>query len=394
MAISNKRFLLGGALAGLADAFYANGGMQPQAMGQFIARDDMMREKDEEDQRRRAMQQALMGAVNEMDPSHLRASVNPIMGRATPELAAGQGTRMSAARRLMANPDTMGMGFEMAMQQPQRRAPIVAKPGEVAFDPDTGKELFSVPGVQPRKMVYNVDTGRGYALIEGSEQYNKALDSGKYTLDKPNESGGARNVQLYNPDTNQYLWATPDEANEAAKSGFVPASERARGGPKQYTQDQYQAAGFAQRMAEAERIMGDLEAQGYNPSSYLEAARGLTTTTASNARLKYEQAMRDWVRAKLRKESGATIGDEEMASEIKTYFGEPGAGGVNQQKADARRRAQSAMVFSSGGAFDDLIKQTPRSNSGMIGSPTPGTVEDGYRFKGGNPADPNNWERM
>lgn len=30
----------------------------------------------------------------------------------------------------------------------------------------------------------------------------------------------------------------------------------------------------------------------------------------------------------------------------------------------------------------------------VLQAPQPGTVEDGYRFRGGNPADPNNWERV
>lgn len=34
-----------------------------------------------------------------------------------------------------------------------------------------------------------------------------------------------------------------------------------------------------------------------------------------------------------------------------------------------------------------------RTTTGGQGAPQPGTVMDGYRFKGGNPADPNSWER-
>jgi hypothetical protein len=38
--------------------------------------------------------------------------------------------------------------------------------------------------------------------------------------------------------------------------------------------------------------------------------------------------------------------------------------------------------------------QAPASAAPKKGVPVPGMVQDGYRFKGGNPADPNSWERV
>ena len=58
----------------------------------------------------------------------------------------------------------------------------------------------------------------------------------------------------------------------------------------------------------------------------------------------YYQAAADWVRAKLRKESGAVISPAEMAQEIKTYFPMPGDGeAVIAQKAKSRQQATSGM---------------------------------------------------
>lgn len=336
-----KRALAYG-LTGAADAWSDNLGYQG---GHTQALRQRMQQAEEEaklKQEQEAMMRALQGATRHM-------------------MAGDEAGRQSAITSLMNNPDTAPMAFNLASQRLKPVKPMVLKEGEAAFDP-SGKQLFNNPAAakpEKRVMVYNIQTGRGYALVEGSDEYIKALDSRRYTLDKPDKSGGNRTVQLYNPTTNEYKWATPDEANDFARQGFVPASERARGGPKQYTQDQYNAAGYAQRMAAAEDIINRLERGGFNPSSYLESARGMTNLTSSPEYAQYQQAMRDWVRAKLRKESGATIGDDEMATEIKTYFGEPGMSSANKQKAKARNRALEAMAFSSGGAFSDLMRAFP-----------------------------------
>lgn len=46
------------------------------------------------------------------------------------------------------------------------------------------------------------------------------------------------------------------------------------------------------------------------------------------------------------------------------------------------------------GDLDVGLPQASSEQSPPSGGPQPGAVEDGYRFKGGNPADPNSWEKM
>jgi hypothetical protein len=329
-----------------------------------------MAEEQEEAARRQAMQRAIMGAVNELDRSHLSQSVNPMLGRATPGLANNprNAPNIAAARILSGNPDTMGMALPLAMQRNEADKPLVLKPGEAAYG-SRGERLFDNPAEVKKpeqsefeKFFTNISQAKK-AIANyppGTVTHDAAL---AYLESKQSNKSDNRNVQLYNPETNEYFWATPDEANSMARNGFVPASERSRGGPKQYTEGQYQAAGFADRMASAEGLLEQAQASGANPSGLYDGW-SLSNTTMNPSLQKYRQAQKDWVRAKLRKESGATIGDEEMATEIETYFPQIGdKPDTIKQKAEARRRATESMIFSSGGAYSDLVRQ-PARNSG------------------------------
>ena len=148
---------------------------------------------------------------------------------------------------------------------------------------------------------------------------------------------------------------------------FQPSN---RGGPPQATglapppkpaeqpaENERTAAGYAGRMIAAEKILAEVGEEGY-PTLARELAANLPLTggraapfARTEAQQKYRQAQEDWVRAKLRKESGAVIGEEEMAREILTYFPIPNEPkSVIEQKARARKQAEAGMRGSAGKA--------------------------------------------
>jgi hypothetical protein len=86
-----------------------------------------------------------------------------------------------------------------------------------------------------------------------------------------------------------------------------------------------------------------------------ETARRLAMSPETQ---QYQQAADDWIRSKLRKESGAVIGEDEMAKEYATYFPQPGdSKEVIEQKARARKVATDAMKRMAGTAI-----QAPKAN--------------------------------
>ena len=140
----------------------------------------------------------------------------------------------------------------------------------------------------------------------------------------------------------------------AAPAGAAP--QQLKGAGSKPTEGQAAAVGFTQRMENTSQIMADLEAKNIYPGYASRMAEGIPIVgetiqrwVQSPEEQQYYQAARDWIRAKLRKESGAAIGEKEMEQEYSTYFPLPGdTPQVIQQKREARRVATEAMRQSAG----------------------------------------------
>jgi hypothetical protein len=144
--------------------------------------------------------------------------------------------------------------------------------------------------------------------------------------------------------------------------------------PKPLTESQGNATAYGMRMAEANKILTDLEKKGVTNTGVLRSAIGGTVgltpfigdklQEATNALInplptflggpsaqqqQVDQARRNFITAVLRKESGAAIGASEFANEEKKYFPQTGdTDAVIKQKQDARELAIKAMGIQAG----------------------------------------------
>ncbi len=191
---------------------------------------------------------------------------------------------------------------------------------------------------------------------------------------------------------------TPEGFFNVPKGGGVAQpvmgpSGQLKGAGGKPTEGETNAAGFAQRMELAQSIFQRLPA-GSQPGVGTRMAEAVPFVGGALARgvvqsadtQMYDQAAQDWIRAKLRKESGAAIGVDEARQEYATYF--PMVGDTPEkiaQKAEARRVVTEGMQKAAGKSYTPYTPlapaQAPTAQPMMPGVPTWDPVKKQYVYQ-------------
>jgi hypothetical protein len=225
------------------------------------------------------------------------------------------GLSADTARRLQSQADMLWKQIEFVSKD-ANRAPVALSEGQILVDPRTGRQIAAGG---PKN-----DVARQNAQREAE----------------------ATRLGLQGEDRTQYV-----------------LNGRVATGVEKQTGEQANAATFATRMAEADKIISDpaIFGAGMGASGALRdiassvpvvGNMAIGATQGGAAYQKFDQAKRDFVNAVLRKESGAAISSSEFANAEKQYFPRPGdTPEVIAQKAKNRATAIDTIANAGGASF-------------------------------------------
>jgi hypothetical protein len=169
-------------------------------------------------------------------------------------------------------------------------------------------------------------------------------------------------IEVTGPDGNPMLVQQDASGKLTPVAGYGPKG----GATKALTGEQGKATTFSARMQDAEAVINKLEQNGISGSDFktIAASSPYTNFMASPEGQQYRQAQENWVTANLRQESGAAIGKDEMAKDVRKFF--PAVGdsqAVKEQKATARRVAMEGMTTQAGPGATSIPGMLTRSGS-------------------------------
>jgi len=191
--------------------------------------------------------------------------------------------------------------------------------------------------------------GQAYAFNQASGRYEPTgfyPQAAPEKQEKPVQVRTSRGIEFVTPKPGMVL-KPPVEPQKTEKPVSAPAPSI----------DESKNAGFYQRMSSVSEMLNRYERNG-KPTEYTSMVGGIPVIgqylqrgAMTPDQAQYRNAAMAWIRAKLRKESGAVIGDDEARSEYETYFPLPNdRPEVIEQKRQLRKIAEDEMRISAGKA--------------------------------------------
>lgn len=270
-----------------------------------------------------------------------------------------------AANTLLANPSTADLGTQLAVGNMTFNRDRAAKKEDTADERGFRKEMF---GMERQSRLEDIGLSQNFQ--REMAQIQQAFQSGQMTAQQAfqaAENAKSREQQMqvaqmsrvpagYQP-TDTGMQAIP---GGPADPSVVTAITAAQSGSKPATEGERNAAGFAGRALDAEKVIRQFEninqGAGGATGAALGAVRGLGMEMAANAmsspeRQQFVQAQRQFTEARLRKESGAAIPKQEYESDAITYFPQPGDSAETvARKRQARNEVIESLKLSAGKA--------------------------------------------
>jgi hypothetical protein len=365
--------LLSAGLQGLA----ASGpSLMPVSAGQVLGQAGMAGLQGYQDQLANAERGALQGM--ELDTMREQQESQAAFKAALPQVFQNGKINYEAAQQLaLAYPEKMGQVMS-ALKSTQRPQVKLDTSFREVFD-EQGRKVTALVNNRNGEVIryvgapapedeteWQIDTKTGMAFDKSNPSNAIRLPGfdGQSNLNIPDNATPAEVSQIYKDKARSLSATDPVEAKR-----YYDLAEQVDPQPKAKppTDSQLKASGFYDRMSQSNQILIPLEDEGEYPM-YGAAIAGIAGETArrfsmSPQEQKYKQAADDWIRAKLRQESGAVISADEMRDEYNTYFPQPGdSPEVIEQKRKARETATESMAKAGGPA----VNRSSSSNQSLI----------------------------
>jgi hypothetical protein len=261
-----------------------------------------------------------------------------------------------------------------------RQSGLMRQPGEVMDNPFSTYQMSDIPGVKKLADQYATSYNSGALndetattrLGELARMEESALARQESAADRKSAAATAADERRFAREQAREDRLAAQQRAEVDRQINREAQQAEREAKRlEGTEGQKLSAGFAARMESANRIIAGLEPAGGLPTTMTSLAESvpfvggyLQRQAMTPEQQRYKQAADNWIRANLRKESGAAIGEGEMEAEYRTYFPQPGdSPAVIQQKSEARKVTTDAMIKNAGPVY------TPSAPSQVMPSP-------------------------